>query len=87
MHVYFCESWKGEPTESEEMRPAWFSTSQIPFDSMWPDDKFWLPLVLDGQFVTAKFSFGEGDVILEKDVKVMKVSEKESKCYLSTYGN
>src|SRR6185436_20735723 len=25
VHVYFCKSWSGEPAESEEMKPQWFS--------------------------------------------------------------
>jgi len=67
VHVYFCEEWKGEPTESEEMRPEWFTPSHIPFDTMWPDDIFWLPQVLEGKFVTAQFTFGEGDVIVSQN--------------------
>lgn len=35
-----------ELKESEEMLPRWFSFNEIPFDSMWIDDKFWLPEVI-----------------------------------------
>jgi len=68
VHVYFCEDWAGIPTESEEMNPRWFTVSEIPFQSMWPDDIFWLPRVLEGNFVKGRFAFGEGDVILEQEV-------------------
>lgn len=57
--VYIVDEWEGEPQETEEMRPQWFSTSEIPFDEMWPDDKHWLPLVLGGKKITAEFIFDE----------------------------
>ncbi|HUB93251.1 MAG TPA: 8-oxo-dGTP diphosphatase [Verrucomicrobiae bacterium] len=49
-HVYVTVDWKGNPHETEEMRPQWFHTSDIPFDQMWPDDKFWMPLLLAGKY-------------------------------------
>jgi len=70
VHVYFCEQWQGAPVESEEMKPEWFKISDIPFKDMWPDDPFWLPKVIAGDFVKARFLFGDGDVILEQDVKI-----------------
>ena len=48
-HIYVTTKWEGEPSESEEMRPQWFAESQIPYDTMWPADKIWLPLLLDGK--------------------------------------
>ncbi|MEK9165274.1 MAG: 8-oxo-dGTP diphosphatase [Patescibacteria group bacterium] len=74
VHVYFAESWTGEPVETEEMRPKWFSISKIPLlDNMWPDDKFWLPKVLKGDLVKAKFTFENNDIILEKEVMAVDV--------------
>ncbi len=71
VHVYLCEEWKGEPTESEEMNPAWHALHAIPFDAMWPDDKFWLPSVLEGKRVVGSFTFGENDIILKQNVKIV----------------
>lgn len=71
VHVYFCISWEGEPTESEEMAPSWFRVDAIPYETMWPDDIFWLPEVLKGNKIQGRFVFGEGDVILEKEVKAV----------------
>ena len=73
--VYLCESWDGEPAESEEMRPQWFTTEAIPFSEMWADDPFWLPLILEDKYLKATFTFGEGDSILTKDVRVIEASE------------
>jgi mutator protein MutT len=68
VHVYLCESWEGELTESDEMNPLWFLVSEIPYKEMWPDDIFWLPEVLSGKEVNARFVFGEGDIILEQEI-------------------
>lgn len=71
VHVYFSEMWNGEPSESEEMRPRWFSAQELPFGQMWPDDEFWIPEVLSGKLVKATFVYSEGDVIQNKDVQVV----------------
>lgn len=71
VHVFFVTKWEGEPLESEEMKPQWFSTKEVPFADMWPDDIFWLPKVLAGERVQAAFTFGEGDVITHNEVRVI----------------
>jgi hypothetical protein len=38
-----------------EMRPQWFVTTNIPFDEMWPDDKYWFPMFLEGQKFSGYF--------------------------------
>src|SRR3989344_1243357 len=59
---------EGEPIETEEMRPQWFVFAEIPYDTMWPDDRYWIPLFLAGKKFRTKFLFGAGDVILEKEI-------------------
>jgi len=59
VHVFLVEEWSGQVRESREMRPEWFSFSEIPFQSMWQDDSHWLPLVLKGKNVKGRFVFGE----------------------------
>ena len=66
--VYLAKEWEGEPVETEEMNPKWFDIEKIPFDSMWPDDPYWLPLVLTNKKIQAKFVLGENDIILEKEI-------------------
>lgn len=68
VHVFFSEKWNGDPCESEEMNPKWFLLPEIPYQKMWPDDEFWLPEVLKGNLLKAAFKFGEGDIILDKEV-------------------
>ena len=63
VHVYLATSWKGEPKETEEMKPQWFNISNLPYQEMWDDDKLWLPHVLAGKKVNAEFVFEEGEII------------------------
>ncbi len=71
VHTYVCESWTGEPSESEEMKPEWYKVADIPYDHMWADDPFWLPQVLDGKFVKAMFSFNKQNELLDQAVTNM----------------
>lgn len=71
VHVYCADAWQGEIIETEEMNPSWFTVDTIPYASMWPDDIFWLPKVLEGKQVHARFSFAEGDVIVDQEVNVI----------------
>lgn len=68
VHVYLCEEWEGVPLETEEMAPKWFSTDHLPFDEMWPDDWYWLPMVLKGNNIKARFKFLDGSGI--KDFRI-----------------
>ena len=69
VHVFRVDRWSGEPVETEEMEPRWFVFSDIPYDTMWPDDRYWLPLFLEGKKFRTKFLFGEGDSVLEQSVE------------------
>ncbi|MEK7649491.1 MAG: 8-oxo-dGTP diphosphatase [Patescibacteria group bacterium] len=57
VHIFQVIAWKGVPKESEEMEPQWFDIEKIPFDQMWPDDRYWLPLFLEGKKFGGKFIF------------------------------
>jgi ADP-ribose pyrophosphatase YjhB (NUDIX family) len=49
VHVFDTFEFSGEPTETEEMRPKWYNEDEIPFDSMWLDDKYWFSYLLEGK--------------------------------------
>lgn len=63
--VYVTEAWDGEPVETEEMAPRWFSLDALPLAEMWLDDPHWLPLVLAGSTVRAHFLYESADRIRE----------------------
>lgn len=60
-HIYMTDAFDGTPQESEEMRPQWFDIAQIPYDHMWQDDIYWLPAVLAGRKLKARFEFDQNN--------------------------
>jgi 8-oxo-dGTP diphosphatase len=57
--VFVTSVYQGEPEESDEVAPRWFSEQELPLDKMWDDAKYWLPLVLGGQHVDVLITFAE----------------------------
>ena len=39
--VFTCSVWTGVERETEEMKPAWFAETEVPYHLMWEDDKHW----------------------------------------------
>lgn len=68
-HIFTATQWQGEPAETDEMRPQWFSHSAIPYDSMWADDRLWLPFILAGKHFTAAITLGPNDEIVSSDIR------------------
>jgi 8-oxo-dGTP diphosphatase/2-hydroxy-dATP diphosphatase len=65
VHVFKAEDFAGEPTETDEMGPMqWFAQSELPYENMWEDDRYWLPLALESKKFKGKF-------LLSKDGKVV----------------
>ncbi|XP_053327209.1 oxidized purine nucleoside triphosphate hydrolase [Spea bombifrons] len=65
VHVFRADDFTGEPTESEEMRPQWFELENIPYEGMWPDDRYWMPLLLQKKKFLGYFKFEGHDTILD----------------------
>ncbi|MEK7187139.1 MAG: 8-oxo-dGTP diphosphatase [Patescibacteria group bacterium] len=72
VHFFRVGEFEGNPTESEEMLPKWFNVDEIPLEEMWPDDKYWMPLFLEGKKFKGRFLFGEGDSVLEKNLEIVE---------------
>lgn len=68
-HLYLVYEWIGNPTETDEMKPKWFDIDKIPYDEMFPDDKYWLPLILEGKKIKAHFDFDENWSVLSKTIE------------------
>lgn len=71
-HLYSAVEWEGNPSESEEMKPIWFSIHEIPYENMFPDDKYWMPFILERKKIKAFFEFDE-----EWNLKNQKIEEIE----------
>lgn len=70
-YLYTSDTFTGEATESEEMRPQWFKFSEIPYDKMWDDDKIWLPLILQGKRLVGSFEFNESGNVTKHNLNEM----------------
>ena len=47
------------------MKPEWFDIDNIPYEEMWADDKYWLPLLLDDKKFEGNFQFNGDCQILD----------------------
>ena len=74
VHIFQILDYEGEAKEYEEMRPRWFNKTEIPFDKMWSDDKYWLPLFLEGKKFKGRFLF---DAEKANEIKDSEISEVE----------
>jgi 8-oxo-dGTP diphosphatase/2-hydroxy-dATP diphosphatase len=57
VHIFHVTKFKGEPKETEEMKPQWFLSNELPFEQMWSDDIYWVPFFLEGKKFKGKFLF------------------------------
>jgi mutator protein MutT len=71
VHVYTCTKWEGEPTESEEMAPQWYTLNAIPYSDMWQDDEIWLPQVLRNRLVRGAFTFDHTDAMQHAEFDIV----------------
>jgi 8-oxo-dGTP diphosphatase/2-hydroxy-dATP diphosphatase len=55
VHVFYTDKFQGKIIETDEMRPQWFHVSEIPYEDMWTDDKFWIPMMLEGKKFKGNF--------------------------------
>jgi len=69
VHIFSLSDLKDKPIETEEMKPKWFRLNEIPYEKMWPDDKFWLPILLNGKKFTGSFYFRDNNTILYHSIK------------------
>ncbi|KAH8998077.1 NUDIX-domain-containing protein [Lactarius akahatsu] len=72
IEIYRADAYSGILIETEEMRPEWFCATDresetgltsdgtlppIPYDSMWPDDVHWMPLLLSKRPFVGRVDF------------------------------
>ncbi len=65
VHIFKATDFFGESQETEEMKPQWFPVNEIPFEKMWSDDRYWVPLFLENKKFSGAFLFDEHNNILK----------------------
>ena len=72
--IYIVEEWKGEPVNSDEMEPEWFTMDSVPYKDMWDDNRYFLPRILEGRTIEAHMMYDEkGERIQEYSIKFIDV--------------
>ncbi len=73
VRVFAVDAFDGEPTESEEMRPAWFASAELPFERMWKNDRHWYPYFLAGTPFRGQFRFDtkQGTTLLSHEIAAL----------------
>lgn len=71
IHVFISDKWSGNPIETEEMSPKWFKKTELPQETMWPYDLYWLPLVIKGKKLKANFKLDNNNKIISHNIKVV----------------
>lgn len=69
LYLYIATKWEGNPKESEEVTPKWFEISNLPKEEMFPDDQYWLPLILEGKKIQGYFDYDEDWNICSYEIK------------------
>ncbi len=72
VHVFLADDYEGELKETDEAKPVWFEIDKLPFDKMWGDDIYWLPLALKEIKFYAVFHFEKWEKITKKEVYILK---------------
>ncbi|MDP2873965.1 MAG: NUDIX domain-containing protein [bacterium] len=63
--AYVIDEWEGEPQETEVIKPLWFDTGGLPTAKMWPDNAYWVPRILAGEYVDIVFLYDGGGKVVE----------------------
>jgi 8-oxo-dGTP diphosphatase len=67
--VYRTRHFAGDPVETPEAAPLWTHIDEIPFEAMWEDDRYWLPLLIGGQRFQTRWIF-DGDRMLDYAIEI-----------------
>ena len=70
VHVYRASDLVGHPQETEEAVPLWCDINAIPYEEMWEDDRYWLPLVIGKRQFAGRWIF-EGDSMLDYELDMV----------------
>jgi 8-oxo-dGTP pyrophosphatase MutT (NUDIX family) len=76
VHIFEASRFTGVPRETEEMKPEWFAEVAIPYDRMWSDDHYWLPILLSSKKFVGTFLFDKPSTA-EYSARILKHDLRE----------
>lgn len=57
VHVFSARQFDGQVVEGREGTLHWLDEAHLPYEEMWADDRYWVPLMLADQEFTGRFYF------------------------------
>jgi 8-oxo-dGTP pyrophosphatase MutT (NUDIX family) len=57
LHLYLVSKFFGELKVTDEMDPKQFPLTEIPYEQMWQNEKFCLPLIIQRQYFVGHFHY------------------------------
>lgn len=75
VHVFRVSDFAGTPIAKDEVdKLMWFPFDGIPYNSMWPDDCYWLPLLLADKHFTGRFAFDKQQQLISHKLREQPAS-------------
>lgn len=66
VEAFVGTTWSGEPVETDEIVPVWHPVDRLPLHRMWADAAHWLPRILAGERLRARFTFAADNAAVER---------------------
>ena len=66
--IYIIDTWHGDPSETDVIKPLWFHKDKLPNSRMWPDNLITIPLVISGKQIEGVFLYDENGKIIEQKI-------------------
>jgi 8-oxo-dGTP diphosphatase len=64
--AFRADACRGIPRETAEAVPFWCPLDRVPYDSMWDDDRIWLPYLYDGTPLIGEFLMHDDRLIAHR---------------------
>ncbi len=71
-YLFSTRKFSGRVRSTEEGKVKWFKIKDMPYDKMWDDDKYWIPLMLSGRKFDMHFYYGKDNKIVKKSTIIVK---------------
>jgi len=72
VYVFSTKSFRGQLKESSEGILSWIDFEKVPYEEMWEDDRYWLPLLMEGKNFRGEFYFNqEGTKLLNHKLEAL----------------
>lgn len=68
--VFAAHDFTGTPSETDEAVPLWTPVDAVPYEEMWADDRYWLPLLIRGEKFRACFAF-DADELCDRRLETL----------------